>query len=127
MKNLYTFEEFLNEQEDMLNEDSSSLITSLMLLMQSTFMLTLAIQKSRGSGGGDGESIKDWWNRWKKDRRINKVLDRLKDDPEVLTFLALPEREQKGKWQRLIDKKLSAEEKDLLKQISRDRVKDGKI
>ena len=127
MKNLHTFEEFVNEQEEMLNEDSSSLITSFMLLMQSTLMLTLAIQKSGGFSGGDTGSIKEWWNRWKKDRRVNKVLDLLKDDADVLAFLNLPMSEQKGKWKKLIDKKLNTEEKDLLKSISRDRVKDGKL
>ena len=72
-------------------------------------------------------SIKDWWNEWKKDRKVNKILDKLKDDPEIVQFLNLPNYQQKGKWQKLIKTKLKDDELDLLTSISRDRVKRGKI
>jgi len=126
MIHFQTFESFLNEQEEteMLNEDAS-LIMSIMVLGQSTAMLAAAMAKA--GVGEDWPSIKDWWNKWKKDRRVNKILDKLNIDPEVQQFLSLPSKEQEGKWQKLIDTKLDKEEKDLLKAISKDRVKRGKI
>jgi hypothetical protein len=127
MKNLQTFDEFLNEQEDSLNEDVTSILPSLMLLMQSTALLAVAMAKSNQYSGGDDISIKDWWNEWKKDRKVNKILDKLKDDPEIVQFLNLPSYQQKGKWQKLIKTKLKDDELDLLNNISRDRVKRGKI
>ncbi len=127
MKNLPTFNEFLNEQEEVLNEDGSSIATSLMLLMQSTATLAMVMAKSGAFDGGSDWSIKSWWEEWKRDRKVNKILDKLKDDPEVIAFLKLPEREQKGKWQKLIEPKLDKDEKEYLKSISRDRAKRGKI
>lgn len=117
-----TYTEFINEQEEMLNEDAS-LAMSIMMLGQATVML--ALQMSRADMLPEVD-ITGWWNKWKKDRRVNKILDKLKDDTEVQSFLTLPPKEQEGKWQKLIDTKLDKEDKDLLKLISRDRVKRGK-
>jgi hypothetical protein len=126
MKNLPTFEEFINEsvETEILNEDAS-LIMSIMVLGQSTAMLAAAMVKA--GVGEDWPSIADWWTKWKKDRRVNKILDKLNADTEVQQFLSLPNKQQEGKWQKLIDTKLDKDEKDLLKAISRDRVKKGKI
>jgi hypothetical protein len=116
----------IEESEDILNEDVTSILPSLMLLMQSTALLAVAMAKSN-QYSGDDISIKDWWNEWKKDRKVNKILDKLKDDPEIVQFLNLPNYQQKGKWQKLIKTKLKDDELDLLTSISRDRVKRGKI
>lgn len=126
MKNLQTFEEFVNEsiENEMLNEDAS-LAMSLMMLAQAT--VVLAVQMNRAGVELPGSGFSEWWDKWKKDRRVNKILDRLNSDAEVQKFLELPAKEQEGKWQKLIDTKLDREEKDLLKAISRDRVKRGKI
>lgn len=126
MKNLQTFEEFVNEsiENEMLNEDAS-LAMSLMMLAQAT--IVLAVQMNRAGVELPSSGISEWWNKWKKDRRVNKILDRLNADDEVQKFLELPAKEQEGKWQKLIDTKLDREEKDLLKVISRERVKKGKI
>jgi hypothetical protein len=126
MKNIQTFEEFVNEsvETEILNEDSS-LIMSIMVLGQSTVMLATAM--ARAGVGEDWPSIADWWTKWKKDRRVNKILDKLKDDAEIQQFLELPLNQQEGKWQKLIYNKLDKSELDLLTTISRDRVKRGKI
>lgn len=125
MKNLQTFEEFLNEsiENETLNEDAS-LAISLMMLAQAT--VVLAVQMKRVDMLPDVD-ITGWWDKWKKDRRVNKILNKLNADAEVQKFLELPAKEQEGKWQKLIDTKLDREDKDLLKAISRDRVKRGKI
>jgi hypothetical protein len=128
MKNLQTFEEFLNEQEEMLNEDGSSIAMSLMLLMQSTATLALVMAKSGAfSGGGSDFSIKSWWEEYRRDKKVNKILDKLKNDPEITAFLQLPDRQQRGKWQKLIEPKLNKDEIEYLNSISRERVKRGKI
>ena len=126
MKNLQTFEEFINEsvETEILNEDSS-LIISVLMLGQAT-VLAAALMARAGNDTPD-EKLSDWWNKWKKDRRVNKILDKLNIDPEVQQFLLLPPNQQKGKWQKLIYNKLDKSELDLLTSISRDRVKRGKI
>lgn len=127
MKNVHTFEEFLNEQEEILNEDISSILPSIILLMQSTAVLAVAMAKANRYSGGDDISIRDWWNEWRRDRKVNKILDKLKDDPEILQFLDLPNAQQRGNWQKLIMTKLTADEQKYITSISRDRVKRGKI
>ena len=124
MKNLQTYTEFINEQEDILNEDIN-LITTVMLLGQTT--IVAAALMARAGYDTPDERISDWWKKWKKDRRVNKILDKLKDDVEIQQFLTLPSNQQEGKWQKLIYDKLDKSELDLLTTISRDRVKRGKI
>lgn len=124
MIHFQTFESFLNEQEDMLNEDAS-LVTSFMLLGQATVMLAMSMARAGVDIPSTG--LSDWWTKWKKDRRVNKILDRLKDDAEIQQFFELTPKQQEGKWQKLIYTKLEKEELDLLTTISRDRVKRGKI
>ena len=126
MKNLQTFEEFVNEsvESEMLNEDIN-LVTTVMLLGQAT--IVAAALMARAGYDTPDEKLTDWWNKWKKDRRVNKILDKLKDDSEIQQFLALPLNQQDGKWQKLLYTKLDKSELDLLTTISRDRVKRGKI
>lgn len=124
MKHIQSYTEFINEQEEMLNEDIN-LITTVMLLGQAT--IVAATVMARAGYDTPDERLSDWWKKWKKDRRVNKILDKLKDDPEIQQFLALPLNQQEGKWKKLIINKLDKEELDLLTSISRDRVKRGKI
>lgn len=126
MKNLLTFEEFVNEsvELEMLNEDIN-LITTVMLLGQAT--IVAATVMARAGYDTPDERLSEWWKKWKKDRRVNKILDKLNIDPEVQQFLSLPNKEQEGKWQKLLYTKLDKSELDLLTSISRDRVKKGKI
>jgi len=120
--------EFIELNEGVLNEDATSILPSLMLLMQSTALLAVAMAKSGAFDGGSSDGgIMDWWNEWRKDRKVNKILDKLKDDPEIMQFLDLPANKQKGNWQKLIKTKLKDDELNLLTSISRDRVKRGKI
>jgi pyridoxine/pyridoxamine 5'-phosphate oxidase len=126
MKNLHTFEEFLNEsvETEMLNEDAN-LIATVMLLGQAS-IVAAAVMARAGYDTPDTK-LEEWWTKWKRDRRVNKILDKLNADSEVQQFLTLPPKQQEGKWKKLIDTKLNKEDKDLLNSISRDRVKRGKI
>ena len=124
MKHIQSYTEFINEQEEILNEDIN-LITTVMLLGQAT-IVAAAVMARAGYDTPD-EKLAEWWNKWKRDRRVNKILDKLNADSEVQQFLTLPPKEQEGKWKKLVDTKLNKEDKDLLNSISRDRVKKGKI
>ena len=119
-------QEILNEsvETEMINEDAN-LIISVLMLGQATVLA--AVVMARAGYDTPDETLKEWWTKWKKDRRVNKILDKLNIDPEVQQFLSLPTNQQKGKWQKLIYDKLDKSELDLLTSISRDRVKKGKI
>ena len=127
MKHIHSYESFINEQEEILNEDSSTLLTSIMLLMQSTAVLAVTMARTGALDGLDDASITVWWTKWRRDRKVNKILDKLKDDPEILQFLELPNAQQRGNWQKLIMTKLTDDEQKYLTSITRDRVKAGKI
>ncbi len=121
MKNIHTFEEFLNEQEEILNEDSS---LALMVILQAAVVQGLLIGTiAAAGGGGDGfhpiDDLKAWWAKRKKDKAVQSIVDKLKDDPEVTAFLNLSNSAQRGKWYKLIEPKLNDEEKQYLKSISR--------
>lgn len=73
------------------------------------------------------DDLKDWWNQHKKDKAVQSILTKLKDDKQVIEFLQLPANKQEGQWKKLIAPKLNAEETKYLNSISRDRVTKGKI
>lgn len=120
-------ESFESFAEESLNEDSTTLLTSLMLLMQSTAVLAVTMARTGALDGLDDASLTGWWSKWRRDRKVNKILDKLKDDPEILQFLELPNSQQRGNWQKLIMTKLTGDEQKYLTSISRDRVKKGKV
>jgi hypothetical protein len=62
-------------------------------------------------------SPKDFVKAWKlvkRDKKVLKIVNRLKDDPEVKEFLENPK--QAG-WQKMLSKKLDASEMDVIKNI----------
>jgi hypothetical protein len=120
MKNIHTFEEFLNEQEEILNEDSS---LALMIILQAAVVQGLLLGQMAASGGGDGfhpiDDLKAWWAKRKKDKAVQSIVDKLKDDPDVAAFMNLSNSAQRGKWYKLIEPKLNDEEKKYLRSITR--------
>jgi len=67
-------------------------------------------------------AIKGWWENKKKKAEIRKIVDRLKNDSEVLDAVNKPNK--KGFWQ-IIDKKLLDNEKKYLKSITRSSFKEN--
>ena len=120
MKYTQTFNQFLNEQEEILNEDSS---LALMVILQAAIVQGLLIGQMAANSSGDGfhpiDDLKAWWAKRKKDKAVQSIVDKLKDDPEVLAFLKMSNWAQRGKWYKLIEPKLNDEEKKYLKSISR--------
>ena len=121
MKNIHTFEEFLNEQEEMLNEDSS--LALLVILQAAAVVQGVLIGQMAAGKGGDGfhpiDDLKAWWAKRKKDKAVQSIVDKLKDDPDVAAFMNLSNSAQRGKWYKLIEPKLNDEEKKYLKSITR--------
>jgi hypothetical protein len=73
------------------------------------------------------EDLKIWWKEHWRDKAVQSILDKLKDDQDVIVFLQLPRAKQEGQWKKLIAPKLTADELKYINSVSRDRVKSGKI
>ena len=119
MKHIPTFENFLNEEE-ILNEDSS---LALFLILQAAVINGMLIGQMAARSGGDGfhpiDDLKAWWAKRKKDKAVQSIIDKLKDDPDVIAFMSLSNSAQRGKWYKLIAPKLNDEEQKYLTSISR--------
>jgi hypothetical protein len=124
MKNIPTFEAFLNESVEPINEDT---LTTALVLLQAAMVGGQIAMLSNKLDFHPIEDLKDWWNRHKKDRAVQSILGKLKGDQDVIDFLNLPKAKQEGQWQKLIAPKLNADEIKYLNSISRDRVAKGKI
>jgi hypothetical protein len=124
MKHIKTFENFINEKEEMLNEDSSM---ALLLIMQAAVVNGLLIGNLAANGAGDGfhpiADLKAWWAKRKKDKAVQSIVDKLKDDLEVIAFMNQKDSAQRGKWYKLIEPKLNDEEKQYLRSITRTQFK----
>jgi hypothetical protein len=115
--------------EESLNEDA---FTSTLLILQAAMVggqIALLANKVSDHGGSLNpiENLKDWWNQHKKDKAVQSIITKLKDDQDVIEFLQLPRSKQEGQWKKLIAPKLNADELKYINSISRDRVKTGKI
>lgn len=117
MKHIHTFEGFLNEQEA-LNEDGSA---ALLLILQAASVIGGLFAANAGSGDGFHpiEDLKAWWAKRKRDKAVKSIVDKLKDDPEVIAFMDLTDSAQRGKWYKLIEPKLNDEEKQYLRSITK--------
>jgi hypothetical protein len=128
MKNIPTFEDFVNESVEPINEDA---FTSTLLILQAAMVggqiALLANKVGDTSSMNPITNLKEWWNQHKKDKAVQSILDKLKDDQDVIEFLQLPRAKQEGQWKKLIAPKLSADEIKYINSVSRDRVKSGKI
>jgi hypothetical protein len=125
MKHVHTFEGFLNEQEQMVNEDG---MMALAIVMQALMLTGPAIALGITAGAfGDLRTPAEVVRDWKRDRVVGAAVERLSQDPEVIEFLQLPHSKQRGKWQELLKNKLTDKELKYINSISRYRVRDGKI
>jgi hypothetical protein len=111
----------ITEAKEALNEDSS---LALMVILQAAAVVQgLLIGQMAAGGGGDGfhpiDDLKAWWAKHKKDKAVQGIVDKLKDDPDVIAFMSLTNSAQRGKWYKLIEPKLNDEEKKYLRSITR--------
>jgi hypothetical protein len=66
------------------------------------------------------QQVKDWWQSKQDNKTMNKIANRIKDDPEVQEFLKNPNK--KG-WQKMLASKLTADEQQYVRSIYRSRIK----
>lgn len=64
--------------------------------------------------------VKDWWKSKKDNKAMTKIADRIKDDPEVQSFIKSP---NKRGWQKMLASKLTPEEQKYVRSIYRTRFK----
>jgi hypothetical protein len=124
MRNLQTYEEFLNENsEEALNEDA---MTAILILQAAAVGGQLAMLANKVDFH-PVDDLKTWWKEHWRDKAVQSIIGKLKDDPEVIEFLQLPRSKQEGQWKKLIAPKLNADELKYINSVSRDRVKAGKL
>jgi flagellar biosynthesis chaperone FliJ len=63
-------------------------------------------------------NIKDWWNSKKDNSEMNKIANRIKNDPDVQEFL---KKKNKSGWKEMLKKKLTGSELNYLNKIYRSR------
>jgi len=126
MKHIPTFNQFLNEsvEEPILNEDG---LTTTLVLLQAAMVGGQLAMLANKVDFHPIDDLKDWWNTHKRDKAVQSILKKLKDDQDVIEFLQLPKSKQEGQWKKLIAPKLNADEIKYINSISRDRVKSGKL
>jgi hypothetical protein len=111
-------------RESVLNEDA---FTSTLLILQAAMVGGQIAMLANHIDFHPIDDLKEWWRAHKRDKAVQSILDKLKDDQEVIEFLQLPRSKQEGQWKKLISPKLTADELKYINSISRDRVKSGKI
>ena len=118
----------INEQEEILNEDSS---TAFLLLMQAAIVNGLLIGQMASSGDGGNftpiADLKRWWNNRKSDKAVKSIIDKIKDDKDVIEFMKLTPSQQRGKFRSLIATKLSGDELEYLNKINRSHFKNESV
>jgi hypothetical protein len=69
-------------------------------------------------------NIKDWWKSKKDNSEMNKIANRIKNDPDVQEFL---KKKNKSGWKEMLKKKLSGSELNYLNKIYRSRFNNESI
>jgi len=121
MKNIPSFEEFLNESNESINE---SLAVGLAIAFSAAAIgANMALLANKITDNYSISDWKKWWNDKKKDKDLQSIIQKLKNDQEVIEFLQLPQSKQEGKWKTTIAPKLNDEEIKYLNMISKDKIR----
>jgi len=116
----------INEEiKNVLNENEMSMSMSI-LIPALAGVLGLGVGNLIGQAYYEDKSlvqqVKDWWKSKKDNKAMTKIADRLKDDPEVQSFINKP---NKRGWQKMLASKLTPEEQKYVRSIYRSRFKSG--
>lgn len=106
--------------ESIINEGTAS--TFLVLAHAALVAGQLALLGNKISAGGGSTSIEDlkkWWQKRKSDKAVKSIIDKIKDDKDVVEFMKLTPSQQRGKFRSLIATKLNDEELEYLSRINR--------
>lgn len=117
---MVVWNESLELDESLINEDAS---TAFLVLMQSAMVMgQIAILGSKigvDAGFTPIEDLKRWWQKRKSDKAVKSIIDKIKDDKDVVEFMKLTPSQQRGKFRSLIATKLNDEELEYLNKINR--------
>jgi len=106
--------------ESNINEDAAS---TFLILMQSAMVMgqlaLLGNKISADSGSSPIDDLKAWWKKRKSDKAVKSIIDKIKDDKDVVEFMKLTPSQQRGKFRSLIATKLNDEELNYLNKINR--------
>jgi uncharacterized protein (DUF302 family) len=106
--------------ESNINEDATS---TFLILMQSAMVMgqlaLLGNKISADSGFSPIDDLKAWWKKRKSDKAVKSIIDKIKDDKDVVEFMKLTPSQQRGKFRSLIATKLNDEELNYLNKINR--------
>ena len=116
----------INEEiKNVLNENEMAMSMSI-LIPALAGVLGLGVGNLIGQAYYEDKSlvqqVKDWWKSKKDNKAMTKIADRLKDDPEVQSFINKP---NKRGWQKMLASKLTPEEQKYVRSIYRTRFKSG--
>jgi hypothetical protein len=116
----------INEEiKNVLNENEMAMSMSI-LIPALAGVLGLGVGNLIGQAYYEDKSlvqqVKDWWKSKKDNKAMTKIADRLKDDPEVQSFINKP---NKRGWQKMLAAKLTPEEQKYVRSIYRSRFKSG--
>jgi hypothetical protein len=90
-------------------------------LVMGGLLAVLPVAAVYASQSGLLDKVKTWWNRWRLDTKLEKIVDRLKDDKEIVDLLQLPASAQRGKWQKLLANKLLPDEQNYINMLYKKR------
>ena len=116
---MVVWNESLDVNESFINEDSSM---AFLILMQAAIVNGLLIGQMASGGGGSFhpiDDLKDWWKKRKSDKAVKSIIDKIKDDKDVVEFMKLTPSQQRGKFRSLIATKLNNEELEYLSKINK--------
>jgi hypothetical protein len=65
------------------------------------------------------ELIKQWY----EDKKLSKIVDRLKSDPDIKQFFSQSHKKQQSGWRDLLKSKLSDDEIKYIRRITKDSIK----
>ena len=117
---MVVWNESLKLDESLINEEMS---TAFLILMNAAIVNGLLIGQMASSGGDGGftpiADLKRWWQKRKSDKALKSIIDKIKDDEDVVEFMKLTPAQQRGKFRSLIATKLTGDELEYLNKINR--------
>jgi hypothetical protein len=106
--------------ESLITEDLS---TAFVILMSAAAVGGATMGHIAAVGGVDDftpiKNLKAWWQERKSDKALKSIINKIKDDEDIVKFMKLTPAEQRGKFRSLIATKLSDNELDYLNKINR--------
>ena len=125
---MVVWNESLKLDESLINEEMS---TAFLILMNAAIVNGLLIGQMASSGGDGGftpiADLKRWWNKRKSDKALKSIIDKIKDDEDVVEFMKLTPAQQRGKFRSLIATKLTGDELEYLNKINRSHFKNESL